>query len=177
MAGSNPYRSADEILRQKAAAIVSAARALGLTIVTAESCTAGRVAATLADVPGASEAVHGGFVTYTEVAKISLGVREDVLKRYDPVSEEVAREMARAALARCPADISIAVTGVVGPTTNDDGDPVGLVYFSTAHRGKPTEIVKKEFGKLERDTMLFNIVEEALGLLDRAVQPESASVK
>ncbi len=177
MAGSNPHRGADETLRKKAASIVAAARALNLTLVTAESCTAGRVAATLADAPNASDVVHGGFVTYTEACKEALGVPASSIKKYTPVSEEVAREMAAAALERSPADISIAVTGVAGPTKDDDKNPVGLVYFAASRRGRPSEVVKKEFGELDRDSMLFNTIEEALNLLDRMIQPEHASVK
>jgi nicotinamide-nucleotide amidase len=172
--GMSPYRGADEILRKKAASIVGAARALHLTIVTVESCTAGRVAATLTDAPNASDVVHGGFVTYTEACKQSLGVSADTLSRYTPVSEQVAREMAEAALARSPADIAVAVTGVVGPTTDDDKNPVGLVYFAAARRGKPAEVVRKDFGELDRDSMLFNTIEEALDLLDRVIEPAHA---
>lgn len=179
MTGTDPHRGADENLRKKAAAIVSAAGAMKLTIITIESCTAGRVAATLADAPNASDVVHGGFVTYTEACKEALGVPSESIKRYTPVSEEVAREMALAALERSPADISVAITGVVGPTRDDDKNPVGLIYFAAARRGKPIEVVKKEFGDLDRDSMLFNSIEEALDLLDRMIEPEhlSASAK
>ena len=171
------FRGADEILRKKAASIVGAAKALGVTIITAESCTAGRVAATLADAPHASDVVHGGFVTYTEACKQALGVSADAIRRYTPVSEEVAREMATAALERSPADIALAVTGVVGPTTDDDHNPVGLVYFAAVRRGKPAMIVRRNFGELDRDAMLFNTVEEALDLLDHMIEPEHAAAK
>jgi nicotinamide-nucleotide amidase len=177
MAGSAPYRGADEILRKKAASIVAAARALNLTLVTAESCTAGRVAATLAEAPNASDVVHGGFVTYTEACKEALGVPAGTIKKYTSVSEEVAREMAAAALERSPADVSVSVTGVAGPTKDDDKNPVGLVYLAASRRGRPSEVVKKEFGELDRDSMLFNTVEEALDLLDRMIEPERTNGK
>jgi nicotinamide-nucleotide amidase len=80
--------------------------------------------------------------------------------------------MAFAALERSPADISVAVTGVLGPTTDDDKNPVGLMYFATMRRGKPTEVVRKEFGELDRDCMLFNVIEEALDMLDHKIRPE-----
>lgn len=175
MTAAEPHRGADEMLRKKAAAIVGAARALNLTLVTAESCTAGRVAATLADAPNASDAVHGGFITYTNACKKALGVPADTLKKYGPVSEGVARAMAAAALERSPADISVAVTGVVGPTRDNTGgpagDPVGLVYLAASRRGFPTEVIRKEFGTLDRDAILFNTVEQALHLLDRMIRP------
>lgn len=171
MPNSDPHRGADELLREKAASVVRAARSLSLTLITAESCTAGRVAATLADAPNASEAVHGGFVTYTEACKEALGVPADTIKRYTAVSEEVAREMVLAALVRSPADIAVAITGVLGPTTDDEKNPVGLMYLAAAQRGKPIEVVKKEFGHLDRDSMLFNTIEEALDLLDHVIEP------
>jgi nicotinamide-nucleotide amidase len=177
MTATDPHRGADETLRKKAASIVGAARGLNLTLITVESCTAGRVAATLADAPNASDAVHGGFITYTEACKEALGVPADMLKRYGPVSEDVARAMATAALERSPADISIAVTGVVGPTTDDDGDPVGLIFLAASRRDFPTEVVKKEFGTLDRDAILFNTVEQALDLLGRMIRPAQAQTK
>jgi nicotinamide-nucleotide amidase len=170
---SNPaHRGAEEILRKKAASIVGAARSLGLTVVTVESCTAGRVASALIDAPNASDVVHGGFVTYTKECKEALGVPSDAIRRYTPVSEEVARELALCALNRSPADIAIAVTGVVGPTTDEDNNPVGLIYFAAARRGLPTEVVRKDFGGLDRDAMLINAIEEALDLLDHMVGSE-----
>lgn len=170
---SNPTQGGtNEILRKKAASIVGAARSLGLTVVTVESCTAGRVAATLADAPNASDVVHGGFVTYTKECKQALGVSSDSIRRFTPVSEEVARELAICALNRSPADIAIAVTGVVGPTKDEDNNPVGLIYFAVARKGSPTEVVRKDFGGLDRDAMLFNAIEEALDLLDHKIGSE-----
>lgn len=169
MPDANASRGSNEILRKKAASIVNAARSLGLKLVTVESCTGGRIAATLTDTPNASHAVHGGFVTYTEDCKLALGVSANTINRYTPVSEEVAREMALAALERCPADIAIAVTGVLGPTKDDDKNPVGLMYFAAARRGKSTEVMKRQFGELERDSMLFNAIEEALDMLDQMI--------
>jgi len=175
MPGQDFSNSTEEILRKKAAAIVEAARALDLTLVTVESCTAGRVATALADAPNASDVVHGGFVTYTEACKQALGVPAETIERYTPVSEEVAREMALAALERSPADIAVAVTGVAGPAKDDDRNPAGLVYFAAARRGRPAEVVKKEFGALERDSLLVNSIGEALDLFDRMMAlPQAA---
>lgn len=176
MPRSSPYRGSDEILRKKAASLVRAARSLKLTLVTVESCTGGRVAATLCDAPIASAVVHGGFVTYTEACKEALGVLPDAIRRYTPVSEEVAREMATAAREPSPADVAIAVTGVVGPTTDDDSTPVGRMYFAAMRRRKSIEVVRRQFGELDRDAMLFNTIEEALDLLNRVIEPEHATI-
>jgi nicotinamide-nucleotide amidase len=140
MSGSDFHRGVDELLRKKAASIVNAARSLNLTLITVESCTAGRVAATLADAPNASDVVHGGFVTYTEACKEALGVPPDTIRKHTMVSQEVAHDMAMAALERSPADIAVAVTGVIGPTRDDAKNPVGLMYFAAARRGKPTKL-------------------------------------
>jgi nicotinamide-nucleotide amidase len=174
MTAQAPHRTADEVLKEKAAIVVAAARTRGLTIITAESCTAGRLAATLTDAPGASEVVHGGFVTYTEACKEALGVPPELVARHGPVSDAVARLMAEAALARSPADVSIAVTGVAGPTRDDDNNPVGLVYLAASRRGEPTEIVKKDFGDMEREAVLFNTIEVALDLLDAVINGVAA---
>lgn len=72
---------------------MGAAKSFGLTLITAESCIAGRIAATLTDAPHASDVVHGGFAAYTEVCKQTLGVSAEALRRYTPVNEEAARKM------------------------------------------------------------------------------------
>lgn len=174
MTAAEPHRGADETLRKIAASVVGAARGLNLTLITAESCTAGRVAATLADAPNASDVVHGGFIVYTEACKQALGVPAALLKKHGAVSEDVARAMAAAALERSPADIAVAVTGVVGPTTDDNGDPVGLIFIAASRRGFPMEVIRKEFGKLDRDAVLFNTVAQALHLFDRMIRPPLA---
>lgn len=91
----------------------------GLKLVTAESCTAGLIAARLADVPGTGELLDCAFVTYSPQAKQRcLAVAEATIARYNLTSEEVAREMALGAIACSPANLAIANTGV-----SDDTDP------------------------------------------------------
>lgn len=147
-----------------------------ITVVTAESCTGGRVALALTEAPNASSAVEGGFVTYTEGAKEYLGVPADILARSGAVSAEVARLMADAALARSNATVSVSITGVAGPTTDDDNNPVGLIYLASARKGAATRIIKKNFGPMNRDAMMFSIVHAALELLAEAVNARSNSV-
>jgi nicotinamide-nucleotide amidase len=160
---------ADALLRKKAEAVVQAAARQALTLVTAESCTGGRIAAILTDAPAASRTVHGGFVIYTEACKKALGVPADLLDKHGAVSEPIARLLAETALARSPADIAVSVTGVAGPSTDDDKNPVGLVYFAASRKGHPTEVVKRMFGEMDRAAVLFNTVEEALALLGRMI--------
>ncbi len=108
----------------------------GLTVATAESCTGGLIAKRLTDIPGASSAVLGGFVTYTNEMKIKLlGVSEETLNIYTEYSVETAMEMARGARERTGADIGVSTTGVCGPGGGSEHCPVGRVYvgISTAN--------------------------------------------
>ncbi|MGH3443634.1 MAG: CinA family nicotinamide mononucleotide deamidase-related protein [Nitriliruptorales bacterium] len=104
----------------------------GFTVATAESCTAGGVAARLARVPGATDYLRGGIVAYATDAKTDpLGVPADVVETHGPVAVETTEAMARAARERFAADIGIAVTGVAGPTAQG-GREVGAVVWSLA---------------------------------------------
>ncbi|WP_448851935.1 CinA family protein [Corynebacterium sp. 335C] len=106
--------------------------ARGLTLACAESLTAGLLAATVADVPGASAVLRGGFVAYATDLKESLaGVRRAVLDAHGPVAEETARELAAGARDRCGADWGVGLTGVAGPDPQD-GHPVGEVWCGLA---------------------------------------------
>lgn len=108
-------------------------RAHKLLLVTAESCTSGLIAATLADVPGAGELLDCAFVTYSVQAKQRcLGVKELTIHRYNLTSEEVAREMALGALTRSRANLAISNTGVVDNTDSDI--PAGTQCFAWAFR-------------------------------------------
>ncbi|MGO2634127.1 MAG: CinA family protein [Galactobacter sp.] len=111
-----------------AAALVAAATASGLTVATAESLTAGLVAATIADVPGASAILRGGVVSYqVDVKADVLGVSRERLDEYGPVDRIVAHEMAAGARRVCGADIGISTTGVAGPEPHG-GHAVGTVW-------------------------------------------------
>lgn len=122
--------------------VTGLARALGrlakrrrVVIATAESCTGGGVATAITRISGSAKWFDRGFVTYSNDAKREmLGVRRPTLERHGAVSEAVAREMAQGALARSPADIAVAVTGIAGPTGGSKAKPVGTVWFAWASR-------------------------------------------
>jgi len=108
---------------------------LGVMAVTAESCTGGLVARALTETAGSSVWFERGFVTYSNEAKqASLGVRADTLQAHGAVSEAVAAEMAAGALAHSLGGVSIAITGIAGPTGAVPGKPVGTVCFGWAIR-------------------------------------------
>ena len=141
------------------------ARAAGVVISTAESCTGGMIAARLTDAPGSSAIFDRGFVAYSNSAKQEmLGVDPATLEANGAVSEEVAAEMAAGALARSDATFSVSVTGIAGPGGSAH-KPEGLVCFGLAGVGGiVTET--REFGALGRDRVRLETVAYALRLLN-----------
>src|SRR5215470_14666502 len=126
----------DHEMRSAAEGLLHACRKQKLTLVTAESCTGGLVAATLTAIAGSSDVVERAFVTYANEAKREmLGVPWDALLGYGAVSEPVARAMASGALVRSGADIAVSVTGVAGPGGGTADKPVGLVHFAAERAG------------------------------------------
>lgn len=145
--------------------VIDRARARGLMIATAESCTGGLVAGALTDVAGSSAAVERGFVTYSNAAKASmLGVPMDLIDAHGAVSEPVARAMAAGALAHSEAAVVVSVTGVAGPGGGSAEKPVGLVHFAAA--GPDGLIhVERRFGDQGRLAIRLESVRVALTLL------------
>lgn len=130
--------------------VVEANKALGRTIVTAESCTGGLVAAALTEIPGSSQVLQSGFVTYSNEAKMkTLKVGEELIDTFGAVSVAVAWAMAQGALKNSSADVAVAISGVAGPEGGTPQKPVGTVVFALAERGKdPEDVVadKIQFG-------------------------------
>lgn len=127
----------DDLLAE-AETLLAACRARSIRLATAESCTGGLIAATLTAVPGASDVIDRGFVTYSNEAKHEqVGVPMTLIQTDGGVSETVARAMAEGALARSRATIAVSVTGVAGPGGGTAEKPVGLVWFGLAKKGQP----------------------------------------
>ena len=127
---------------------LSAARAQGVRIATAESCTAGLIAGALTEIAGSSDVVDRGFVTYSNEAKMQmLGVSTASLDAFGAVSEPVAKEMAYGALANSMADITVAVTGIAGPGGGIADKPVGTVWFGICTAGQAPRAFKEQFGE------------------------------
>ena len=126
-------------LVKKAELLLEAFRVASKILVTAESCTGGLVSACLTEIPGSSNVFTHGFVTYSNKSKIeTLNVSESLIERAGAVSEEVSVAMALGALARTPADLAVAVTGVAGPGGGTLEKPVGLVHFAVVGRNTAT---------------------------------------
>lgn len=102
-------------------------------LATAESCTGGLIAAACTDLAGSSTWFERGFVSYSNAAKTELlGVDAQLIQQYGAVSEPVARAMAQGALTHSHAQVSLAVTGVAGPSGGTAEKPVGTVWFGWA---------------------------------------------
>ena len=151
--------------------LLQVARVWGWRIATAESCTGGLVAAALTDVAGSSDVFDRGFVTYSNAAKVEmLGVNPVTLDAHGAVSEPVAREMARGALAHADANLAVSITGIAGPGGSEH-KPEGRVCFALAQKGRETVSETVEFGALGRAKVRAAARDHALALLARAVQP------
>ncbi|MDW3116554.1 MAG: CinA family protein [Roseovarius pacificus] len=149
--------------------ILDLARSLNLRIATAESCTGGMVAVALTDIPGSSDVMDRGFVTYSNAAKVEmLGVSTDTLMAHGAVSEQVAGEMAEGALSRSGADLSVAITGIAGPGGSEH-KPEGRVCFGLARKGLKTFTETKEFGAPGRSEVRQMSRDHALELLHRSL--------
>nr|WP_314873094.1 CinA family protein [uncultured Pseudomonas sp.] len=111
-----------------------------LLLTTAESCTAGRMVALLAESPGTGEVLESGYVVYSpEAKKRLLGVSDVTIERYGLTSEAVAWEMAMGALRDSAATVAIATTGVAGPEATDGIAP-GTLCFAWAFAGEPLAV-------------------------------------
>lgn len=156
--------------RALAAAALDAARAAGVMIATAESCTGGLIAGALTDIAGSSDAFDRGFVTYSNTAKETmLGVARDTLAAHGAVSEPVAREMAEGALRRAAAGVAVAVTGIAGPGGGTPAKPEGRVCLAVAREGAPTRVETVDFGPIGRDAVRAETVALALRLIAAAL--------
>ena len=132
------------------------------TIVTAESCTGGLIAAALTDIPGASAAL---YVTYANAAKSKMiQVQPRLIGDYGAVSNQVARAMADGARNTAKSDYAVAVTGIAGPDGGSEKKPVGLVYVAVSS-DLATVVIEHRFGDLGRDGIRKATVQAALDLV------------
>lgn len=151
--------------------VLAEARAKGLKIATAESCTGGLTAGALTAIAGSSDVVDRGLVTYSNEAKVEmLGVDPDVISAHGAVSAETARAMVLGALERSRADVAVAITGIAGPGGGSPEKPVGLVWFGAARRGTEATTAEARFGDIGRAEIREESVRRSLRLLLEQVQ-------
>lgn len=153
-------------LIEQATALLDLCRRKQLRIATAESCTGGLIAATLTEIPGSSDVVERGFVTYSNEAKQAmLGVPAATLEKFGAVSRQTAEAMASGALASSPADLAVSVTGIAGPGGGSADKPVGLVHFAAASKRGGSIHRDRRFGDIGRSQVRHASVVEALAML------------
>ncbi len=141
--------------------LVQLLRSLGKKFAVAESCTGGMVASRIVSVPGASEVFLGGVVAYDNRLKTDLlGVSSETIIKYGAVSAECAVEMALGVRKITGADISVAITGIAGPTGGSPEKPVGTVYIATSDDKE--EKVEKFFYPHERNVFRSRISAQAI---------------
>jgi nicotinamide-nucleotide amidase len=154
-----------------AAQLASLLQAQGRMLATAESCTGGMISATCTDLAGSSNWFERGFVTYSNEAKTELlGVDAALVAKHGAVSEEVARAMASGAIGRSRAQVSIAVTGVAGPTGGSAAKPVGTVWFGFALPGRLVSEIRRFDGDRAavRSAAVRHALQRLLELLNEA---------
>ena len=139
-----------------------------LTISTAESCTGGKIAATLSAVPGASNYFKGSVVSYVTQVKIDvLDIDENLIAKHGVVSAEVAKEMAKSVQKVMNSDCAIATTGNAGPTKGDESAELGTVFIAVA---TPNEVFVEEFNFGQpREKVIDRAVSKALELIYKEI--------
>ena len=139
-----------------------------LTISTAESCTGGKIAATLSAVPGASNYFRGSVVSYATQAKIDvLEIDKNVIAKYGVVSAQVAKEMAKSVQKIMNSDYAIATTGNAGPTKGDEDAELGTVFIGIA---TPNDVFVEEFNFGQpREKVIDRAVSKGLELIYKEI--------
>lgn len=156
--------------------VLAKARTRGWKIATAESCTGGLVAAALTEIPGSSDVVDRGFVTYSNEAKLELlGVPLELITKHGAVSVEVALAMAHGATKRASVRLGVGITGIAGPGGGTPTKPVGLVYIAVSQYVPASGLadldlggasaLEYRFGDIGRDAVRMESVEAALNQL------------
>lgn len=143
----------------------------GLTLATAESCTAGNVAAAITAIPGSSHFYRGGIIAYSnEVKENLLGVNPETLENKGAVSEETVIEMVKGAMKSMNSDCAVATSGIAGPTGGTSDKPVGTIWIAAGTKDKM--ITLKLEGDEGRQKNIANATQKALQLLQKLFQNE-----
>ena len=163
-----------EALKAEASTLLDALSSRGLKFAAAESCTGGLILALLTEIPGSSDVVECGFVTYSNEAKTQMiGVDARLIAVHGAVSREVVLAMATGAIAYSLADVSVAVTGVAGPGGGSDAKLIGLVHVAAARKGASPIHLECRFGDVGRAEIRLRSVEAALRLVHRVLNAQS----
>jgi len=141
----------------------------GLTLATAESCTAGNIAAFITAIPGSSRFYKGGIIAYSDEIKINLlNINPETLAIHGAVSEETVIEMVKGAMKSMNSDCAVATSGIAGPTGGTPDKPVGTVWIAASM--KDQIITTKITGDEGRNKNIANATQNALQLLQKLLQ-------
>ncbi|MFT6333132.1 MAG: PncC family amidohydrolase [Lentimonas sp.] len=135
----------DPELYKQAENIIELAAKANIKIVSAESCTGGLISYILTEISGSSKVFERGFVTYCNEAKIeNLKVEAEIINKFGAVSPETAQQMAIGAVKNSNANLSIAITGIAGPSGGTENKPAGLIYMASFNNLN-NQLIVKEF--------------------------------
>ena len=144
-----------------------------VVITSAESCTGGMLSSAITEIPGSSAIFDCGFVTYSNISKMTLlSVNENTLEKFGAVSEEVAAEMAIGALKNSKANIAISITGIAGPGGSTT-KPEGMVCFSIASKNEIKLTETKNWGALGRNRIRQIATLHGLQLIRRTLSTQN----
>lgn len=150
-------------IQELAEVVLSEARAEGVKIACAESCTGGMIGAALTGIAGSSDVFMGSAVTYSNDSKANiLGVKHETLEQFGAVSSECAQEMAEGAKRIYRADYAVSVTGIAGPDGGTEAKPVGTVWFGIAGNDGVVSFVKNLSGgrgEVRKETVRIALAE------------------
>lgn len=153
--------------------ILKLAKAKNIMIAVAESCTGGIVSGKITSVAGSSDVFDRGFVTYSYESKTDLlGVPAPLIQKQGAVSKEVAELMAIGALKNSNANLTVAITGIAGPSGGTKTKPVGLVHFASNYEGKV--IHKQKVFEGDRDSIRQSASQYALEMLLERIENGAA---
>lgn len=149
--------------------LVARLKERGFRICCAESCTGGMLSSIIVNVPGASDVVDMGFVTYSNDSKVKLlGVDPETIEKYGVVSESVAEQMAKGAATVSGAAVAVGISGIAGPGGGSEQKPEGTVCFGFYIDGK-TRAERICFGAVGRQRVrelsCEHAIERLLGML------------
>ena len=141
----------------------------GLTLATAESCTAGNIAAFITAIPGSSRFYKGGIIAYSDEIKTNLlNVNPETLTTHGAVSEETVIEMVKGAMKSMNSDCAVATTGIAGPTGGTPDKPIGTIWIAASIKDRIiTTMITGDEG---RNKNIANATQNALQLLQKLLQ-------
>lgn len=146
--------------------VVELLKEKGMTVSTAESCTAGYISKRITDISGSSRVFNMGVVTYSNESKTKeISVPKELIERHGAVSEPVAASMAKGIRIKSGADIGLSITGIAGPTSDGSGKPVGLSYIGLSDKNGEYVIKSEKGSKNDREYIRYTSSSEALNLL------------